>query len=79
VKPVKAGRSEGPKNQETDQLEELWKSGEKVSRNSLCHDFPWHFIQPFCTLFHLVWALLPIARFLQADPLLNSPLADLSR
>jgi len=24
---VKAGRSEGPKNQETDQLEELWKSG----------------------------------------------------
>jgi hypothetical protein len=22
---VKAGRSEGPKNQETDQLEELWK------------------------------------------------------
>ena len=24
---MKAGRSEGPKNQETDQLEELWKSG----------------------------------------------------
>ena len=24
---MKAGRSEGPKNQETDQLEELWQSG----------------------------------------------------
>jgi hypothetical protein len=32
---VKAGRSEGPKNQETDQLEELWKAEREVSRNSL--------------------------------------------
>ena len=32
---MKAGRSEGPKNQETDQLEELWKAEREVSRNSL--------------------------------------------
>jgi hypothetical protein len=32
---VKAGRSEGPKNQETDQLKELWKAEREVSRNSL--------------------------------------------
>jgi uncharacterized membrane protein YccC len=25
-----------------------------------CHDFPWHFIQPFCTLFRLVRASAPI-------------------
>ena len=32
---MKAGRSEGPKNQETDQLKELWKAEREVSRNSL--------------------------------------------
>ena len=32
---MKAGRSEGPKNQETDQLKELWKSGARSFPNSL--------------------------------------------